>query len=165
MIEVKSYLELPEVVDHDALASWRNEIDQETKFKLPADVDEFITAIAGKMRDFEEIKKYNSDITGEELILSNIKEWNGERVYPWGSYILLVPHMVAVDHHKWMCRSYRRKGKQGLIDYCKAQVKNTDLERILEILEVEVFHHERKEFSDMMDKINASKKIDSVVDV
>jgi hypothetical protein len=78
----------------------------------------------------------------------------------WEVYDVSIPRRVAVDHRKWMLRIFHRKGKAGLIDYCKAQVKKTDLERVLQVLEVNVFHNERPEFKKMMEQINTSKKLE-----
>lgn len=161
MIEVKVYRGPDEVVDQHVLTQWKKAIPIEERATFPIEVRQFIDAISEKMADFGRIGESTTSISGAELLLANMKEINGQPVYPWYFYPLTVPHMVAVDHKNWMYRAYRRRGKQGLIDYCKAQVKATDLERVLEILNVNVFKEDRAEFKQVLEQINASKKIDN----
>jgi hypothetical protein len=160
MIEVRNYITLPEVVPQAELKAWRDKIRSSEK-DCPLEVTQFIEAIARKMSDFGQIGKWTTLITGYELRLSGYKEYNGGDINPWEVYPMPVPHMQAVDHRKWMYRIFRRRGKQGLIDYCRAQVKASDLEKTLSILNVQVFREDRPEFQKVMADIAASNKIES----
>lgn len=153
------------VVPEEVIRNWKDSLDVVLVDDCPQEVKEFIDAIAAKMPDFGQIGKHMARISGAELLLANMKEINGESVYPHYFYELPVPHMVAVDHHRWMLRAYRRRGKQGLIDYCRARVEGTELQRVLAILEVHVFHSNRDEYNKVMAEIRASKKLDNKMDV
>jgi len=150
---------LPEVVNREELRAWRSSL-RHKKYEAPAEVCSFINAISDKLADFGCIRNYSVAITGRELLLSGMKEYQGEYIHEDFAYELKVPHMVATDHHLTMHRLYERKGKQGLIDFCKAKVNGTELAKVLEILNVHVFNQERPEFNEVMSKIKASKKID-----
>jgi hypothetical protein len=160
MIEIQKY-QPAEVIPRGELLAWRARIrETQPKINCPDEVRQFIDAIAGKMADFGQMRVYNDVITGYELMLANIKEVDGAPVMAWKTYPLQVPHMIAVDHYTWMHRIFRRKGKKGLIDYCRGHVKKTALEATLRILNEEVFHAERPEFKRVMDEIQQSKKIE-----
>lgn len=157
-------LVMPEVVDRVFLNTWREGIKERTD-NAPPEVTEFIEAIAEKMSDFARNGEYQEVFSGDDLKLSGQYVWGGIPVYSAFKYKIAVPVMVAVDHRKWMYRIFRKRGKQGLIDYCRAQVKGTDLARTLYILDVAVFKQERAEFRKVMDDIKASQKIDSNINV
>jgi len=159
MISVTPYT-LPEVVNREELREWRKSL-RHKKYEAPAEVCSFITAISDKLADFGCIRNYSVAITGRELKLSGMKEYQGEYIHEDFAYELKVPHMVATDHHLTMHRLYERKGKQGLIDFCKAKVKGTELAKVLEILNVHVFNQERPEFVKVMNDIKAANKIDN----
>lgn len=164
MIDIKPYLP-PEVIPQKDLEDWRRSLRRtEDKF-CPDEVRQFITAVAAKLPDFGQIGKERDTITGYELQLSGVKEMRGETINAWELYELPVPRMVAVDHHAAMHRIYNRKGKQGLIDYCRARIKGTELERILTILNVHVFNQERPEFMKVLHDINASPKATTPINV
>jgi len=164
MIEVKKF-NMPEVVPQDELMAWRSGLKKSRVENCPPEVEEFISAVAAKLPDFGQIGQFHTAIAGKELHLSGMKHFNGEPIDPWTVYHLPVPRMVAVDHHTWMHRIFNRKGKQGLINYCRAQVKGTHLQQLLDILNVQVFHQERPEFTAVMDEIKAAKKLESKIDV
>jgi hypothetical protein len=164
MIDVKKYLP-SDVVDQDELAAWRASIKKVQAEHCPEEVKQFIKALAEKLPDFGQIGKFTTLITGYELQLSGMKYFNGEPINAWEVYQLPVPRMVAVDHETAMHRIYHRQGKQGLINYCKARVKGTELERLLTILNVHVFKQERDEFKKVMEEIAQSKQLDPVLDV
>lgn len=154
-------IRLPEIIPQDELAAWRRNIKKVGFGECPSEVVEFIEALADKLDDFIRIRYENVWLSGDELLLGNVKEVNGEPVYPWGRYPTPLPYMVAADHRAAMYRIYHRRGKAGLIGYCKTKVKGTGLARILQILDVVVFKQERPEFRKMMDAIEASPKIES----
>jgi len=155
----------PEVVDQDALRAWRDSIKKHEADHCPEEVKSFITALAKKLPDFGQIGKFTTVISGYELLLSGMKHFNGEKIYPWEVYRLPVPHMVAVDHETAMHRIFHRRGKQGLIDYCKARVKGTELERLMDILYVHVFKQEHEEFKKVLAEINQAKQLDTPVEI
>jgi len=155
----------PEVVDQVALRLWREGIKKREAEDCPEEVKSFITALADKLPDFGQIGKFTTVITGYELLLSGMKNFNGEKIYPWEVYRLPVPHMVAVDNETAMHRIYNRRGKQGLIDFCKARVKGTELERLLDILHVQVFKQEHEEFKKVLAEINQAKQLDAAIEI
>lgn len=164
MIEVNKYT-LPEVIPQSELNAWRSNIKKVEAEHCPPEVREFIAAVSAKLPDFGQTGKFNTLISGYELTLSGMTEMNGEQINPWEVYQLPVPKMQAVDHHAAMHRAFHKRGKQGLIDYCRARVKDTELERLLDVLNVHVFHQEREEFKKVMAEIHLSKKIDTQIDV
>lgn len=150
-----------EVVPQSEVLAWKERLRQmQPKTDCPEEVQQFISAIAEKLCDFGQIRKYTTMIPGDELLLTGVKEVNGERVFSFASYPVLVPHMIAVDNYSSILRIYRRKGKKGLIDYCKAKVKDTELERVLDILNVHGFHIDRPEFIATMTRIEEAKKLE-----
>jgi len=161
MMEVKPYIHLPEVVPHQVLQEWKAKIKlrQPVLHNCPEEVRQFITAIADKLGDFGQFRKYRVMRTGRELLLT-VKEWEGEKIDPFSMYPVSVPVMMAVDYQTTMLRLYHRKGKQGLIDFCKAKVNGTELERALDILNVHVFHLHRPEYERVMVEIESSKKLE-----
>jgi hypothetical protein len=164
MVEVKKFMP-PDVVDRDELLAWRAGIKKEVAENCPDEVRQFIEALAAKLPDFGQIGKFHSSMSGKDLLLSGMKEFNGERIDPWTLYHLPVPRMVAMDHEKNMHRIFRRQGKQGLINYCKANVKGTELQKVLDVLNVHVFKQERAEFLKVMSEINHSKQLDAKLDI
>lgn len=160
MIDLQPY-KLNDVVPQAEVLAWKDRLRKlQPATQCPEEVEQFITAMAEKLGDFGQIRKFNAMISGYELLLCNMKELNGRTVVAWDVYPIAVPHMIAVDNYSSMMRIYRRKGKQGLIDYCKAKVKDTELERVLEILNVNVFHIERPEFVTTLQRINEAKKLE-----
>lgn len=164
MIELKPYT-LPEVVDQEALSAWRDSIGDgfgKLSHQVPTEVLQFIDALAAKLPNFGRIRNEKTYYTGYELMLAGMKEIKGEKIEMTTAYPVDVPLMQAVDHRMTMIRLYCRKGKSGLIDYVKARTQGTQMERLLSILHVNVFHEERAEFKQVMDGIRNAKKLDSI---
>lgn len=164
MIEVKSYLQLPEVIPALELEAWRASIKKDI-VGAPPEVCDFIEALANKLDDFAQIGKENVLISGYELMLAGIDQVKGEKIEMHHMYPTPIPYMVATDHRAAMFRIFRRKGKQGLIDFCRNKVRETELERVLQILNVEVFKQGRSEFSQMLAEINEANKIEKRISV
>jgi hypothetical protein len=162
MIETKRYMP-DDVVDQTHLKIWRQQLKEVVHNKAencPLEVRQFIDAVADKLPAFGQIRKDTTMISGYELQLCGMKEFNGERINVWEVYELPVPHMIAVDHYSAMHRLFHKKGKQGLIDYCRARVKGTELEKLLNVLNVHVFKEEREEFKKVMEEINRSRQLE-----
>ena len=153
-------LELADIIPQEELLAWRASLPKVVAKHCPEEVKEFITAMSKKLPDFQQYQVEKSVISGSELILCGVTEMKGEKISHQYVYDLPVPRMQAVDHHTAMHRIYNRRGKQGLIDYVTARVKDTQLERLLNVLHVHVFHEERPEFRKVMDEIRQSKKIE-----
>lgn len=149
MMTVQPYINLPEVVPQAELQAWKQ---KNRAFWMqataPAEVKEFIQALAAKLGDFAQFRTYKVYWSGKALGLSS------DAMYP-----VDVPVMQAVDYCTTMIRIYKKRGKQGLIDFCKAKVKGSELEKVLDILTVHVFHEERPEFKRVLIKINETKPI------
>lgn len=158
-------IKLPEIIPQAELEAWRNKIAKVGIDKCPPEVIEFIDALAAKLDDFIRIRTEDVLISGYDLLLGGMKEIRGEPINPWEVYPTPLPYMVAADHRAAMYRIFHRKGKQGLIDFCKVKVKGTELERVLQILNIVVFRKERPEFKKIMDEISASQKLESNIDV
>lgn len=164
MIEMQR-LKLAEIIPQEELQAWRASLPKSVAKHCPQEVREFIDAVSRKLPDFEQFQKYSTSISGAELMLCGMREYKGEQIKPWIAYELPVPRMQAVDHHTAMHRLFNRKGKQGLIDYVKAHVEGSKIEPLLDMLNVHVFHQERKEFREVMDQIRQSNKIESTIEV
>lgn len=160
MIFEPETFDLPDNIP-DELSAWRDGLARIQEADVPTEVISFINAIASKMPDFGRIRNDSVKMIGKDLLLAGLKEIKGQQIHPWGTYDFDVPVLVAADHRRRMLRLFNRKGKQGLIDYCKAEVKSTDLERVLSILEVSVFHNERPEFRRVMAQIQSAKKLEN----
>jgi hypothetical protein len=161
MIDIPQ-LKLPEVVDAQALREFKASIKPEA-YSSPPEVTIFVNALSKKLGDFAQYGKEQQVISGDELLQVGITEWEGKKVFSFAKYYLYVPKLQAVDRAATMHRIYRKKGKQGLIDYCKFHTTGTSLERLLSVLEVSVFKNERPEFKKMLADIEKAPKIDSVL--
>jgi hypothetical protein len=161
MIVLEKY-RLPEVVDRSEVERFKLK-SSDNYLNVPIEVIQFIEAIDKKLGDFSQYGRERVHITGKDLLMCGMTEWYGERVDIFCCYWLNVPKMLVVDYKATMHRLFKRKGKQGLIDFCKAKVKETELEQVLEILSVQVFKQERPEFKRMLQQIEASKKIEPVI--
>lgn len=158
-------VKLAEIIPQEELARWRESIPKVGVNQCPPEVVEFIDALAAKLDDFIRIKTEMVHTSGEDLLLGGVTEINGEPVNPWDVYPTVMPYMVAADHRAAMYRLYHRKGKAGLIGYCKTKVKGTELERVLQILNVVVFRKESDEFRKVMDDIAAAPRLDRLGDL
>lgn len=158
MIDFPRY-NFPEVVDHDHLAAWRASLPKVNIDLIPDEVKSFIEAIALKLDDFGRIRDFYEDYSGFDLLLTKMTHFKGEIIDKWSIYPMAVPYRVAVDNRTTMFKLFKRKGKQGLVDYCKARVKGTELEGLLHQMNIHVFHEYTPEFKRVMAEINASKKI------
>jgi hypothetical protein len=161
MIDIPQ-LQLPEVVDAQVLKEFKASIKPED-YSSPPEVISFVNALSKKLGDFAQYGKEQQVISGEELLQCSITEWEGKKVFSFAKYYLYVPKLQAVDRAATMHRIYRKKGKQGLIDYCKFHTTGTALERLLSVLEVSVFHNDKPEFKKLLSDIEQSKKIESVL--
>lgn len=162
MIELEKHV-LPEVVDWKEVEGFKLKIQSKKFDNVPVEVEQFIKAIDNKLGDFAKYGVENVAIKGSELLACGIKQWDGEHIFSFAVYAMKVPKMLAVDNYTAMHRIFFRKGKQGLIDFCKSKVKASELERVLSILSLEVFHEHRPEFKMMMANIEASKKIEPII--
>lgn len=136
-------LRLPELIPQAEFDAWKIRLKPINNPNCPVLVAAFIDALAEELPRFGQIGKINVLISGSELKLCGMNEWKGERIDVWTMYPMKVPHMIAIDHRTAMQRIYRRKGKQGLIDYVTARLKGRDLQRVMDALQVHVL----KEFS------------------
>lgn len=153
MIDIPKYLP-KEIIPQDELLAWRSTLKREEAKDCPLEVRQFIDAVASQLPDFVPNGRYTKTmITGYELRLAGMKEYNGEYLHDTFAYELPVPVMVAVDHRVNMHRSYRRRGKQGLVDYCRARVDAKQIDRLLKILDQHVFKEESAEFKKVMTQI------------
>lgn len=128
----------------------------------PQRVIDFILSLSAKLPNLERFKVEKEPFTGEELLLGGSKK---EDVLHGCIYMVDVPVMQQVSPALSMYRIYKRKGRKGLVDYCKAKVNGTDLQRVLEILNVHVFDENSIEYNEILNKINQSKKIEADAEV
>jgi len=150
---------LPEVVPQSELLAWRRSIRRAEADKAPAEVTEFIEALAAKLPDYGRVGMDLTVYTGKELKLCGLNVYEGQQVVDFAVYQLKVPRLQATDEALTMYRIYKRKGKPGLIDYCRAKVKGTELEKLLYILNVHVFKIDRPEYREVMDRIMNSNQL------
>jgi hypothetical protein len=157
---------LPDIVPHDEVRAWQQSLYAEEKKKTPSCPEEvlaFIESVSEKLPDFEQYQKEVVRISGVELMLCNIHEQKGESIKAWVTYPLPIPKMQAVAYKASMMSIFRKKGKQGLIDFVRARVKKTAIEQTLSILNVYVFHQSRPEFQKMLSEIRSSNKLEPVL--
>lgn len=57
--------------------------------------------------------------SGEDLLLCNVKEVDGEPVNPNLAYSISIDVIHHVNHKERMITAYKRKGRQGIADYLK----------------------------------------------
>lgn len=151
MIEVKKYLP-KEVVPQDELKAWRDSVRKSTT-NCPDQVERFIAAVAEQLPAFGRIKNFTTKITGYELKLAGMKEFNGETIYDAFLYDLPVPHMVAVDHYSSMNRAYNRRGRQGIVAYIRSHADPDAVDKLLYILDSVVLGNESEAFRKEMKAI------------
>lgn len=161
MMDVQPY-KLPEVIDREALREWQNSLPPVDDRLVPKEVRDFIDALAAKLPDFGCIRRETKLYTGYELMLAGMKDFAGEKIELWQSYPVEVPYLMAINNRHTMLRLFKKKGKQGLIDYCRARVKGSELERLLYVLNVHVFHEDRPEYRAIMEGIRQAKQITEV---
>lgn len=158
MMTVTPYITLPDIVPQAELNKWKQKNRQFwMQASAPPEVKEFIEALADKLGDFAQFRSYQVYWSGRAL---GLNQYDGQPIDPNAVYPVQVPVMQAVDYCTTMMRIYKKRGKQGLIDFCKAKVQGSELERALEILTVHVFHQERPEFRDMIERISKSKNME-----
>lgn len=132
-------LVMKEVVDRTELDRWKNSL-RKSGADCPKPVLDFIYGTAPNLREFERYKVEIGKISGRELLLCGIKEWNGAAIDFWSLYDLPVPVMQATNHVRSMIKIYNRKGRQGLVDYCKARVKPGQLGTLMKIMDEFAFN-------------------------
>lgn len=150
---------LPEIVPQRELLDWRKSLRQAQADNTPAEVKEFIEALAAKLPDYARVGRDLAVYTGHELRLCGLNQYEQKEIVDFAVYKVEVPRLKATDEALSMYRIYQRKGRQGLIDYCRAKVKGSELEKLLNILNVHVFYRESEAFLEVMDSIYNSKKL------
>ena len=159
MIHAQPYITLPEVVPQAELQAWKEKmLERSQNFTAPPEVRSFIKSIANKLGDFAPFRSSTVLWRGRDLA---INEYGGKKIIPHDLYPVDIPVLQAVDHYTTMMLIYKKRGKQGLIDFCKVKVKGSELERVLEILNVHVFHEERPEFKQVLREIDNAKKLEA----
>jgi hypothetical protein len=160
MITVPSYINLPEVVPQAELQAWKQKNrDFWSQATAPAEVKEFIEMVCDKLGDFTIYRWENTFVKGEDFLLVGINEIDGKPVNPIVDYPLQMPVYGRADFYGRMMRLFKKQGKKGLVDFCKREVKPHDLPRVLEILNVHVFHEERPEYKEIITRIENSKSM------
>lgn len=153
MIQPDKYLP-EEIIPAGELLAWREGLKKSEAKNCPGEVKEFIRAVADQLPAFSPVGEDKTMITGYELRLAGMTSFNGEMILDTCAYELPVPRLVAVDHYNAMHRAYNRKGKRGLVDYCKAHVNESGLGKLLRVLDVQVCKQESEEFKSIMTQIN-----------
>ncbi len=149
---------IDELIPREVLEAWRFQLERPDTTNVPPEVKQFIEALAAKLEDFGRIGEHEEHVDGRDLLLC-MKEFNGEAIDPDALYPIKIPHLVALDHNAAMHRSFHKRGKQGLVDYCKARVKGTELERLLTVLNVQVFKQESEQFKTILNDISHAPKV------
>jgi hypothetical protein len=62
-------------------------------------------------------------VSGEDVLLSNTNEINGEEVDPEKEYLMNIPRYHSVNHKRRMKRAFKTNGLDGLISYLKKYTK------------------------------------------
>lgn len=156
---VSPYITLPEIVPQHELQAWKAKMRERSQnYTAPVEVRTFIVSMANKLGDFAPFRQTQVLWRGRDLAMN---EFAGEKINQFDLYPVKVPVLQAVDHYTTMMLIYKKRGKQGLIDFCKAKVKGSELERVLNILTVHVFHEERPEFKQVLREIDNAKKLEA----
>lgn len=151
--------QLPEVVPQNEIESFKHELRKplaDIIAKCPPEVQGFISALADKLGNMAKVGEYTTMMHGDDLLLCG-NSFEGKRIERNMLYPVKMPKMQVVDHYATMHRLYHRKGKQGLIDYCKAHVQGTELEKVLNILTVYAFHQEAPHVTQLIKQWNSTK--------
>jgi len=155
-----SIFHMPEVIPAGALEEWRSSLPS-LKGSVPERVLEFINGVSSMLPAFREYQKEHDYITGRELLLCGMTEWDGVTIVPAKIYSLPVPKMQAVDERSTMFRIFRKRGKQGLIDYVKFQFNGYTQKKLLRHLHVEIFNEQdpaaSQEFTELMAQITSER--------
>ena len=145
---------LPDVVPQNEIEAFQLAVRKplaEVVAKCPEDVRGFISALANKLSHMAQVGEYVAMMTGDDLLLCG-NSFEGKRIERNVLYPVKMPKLQVVDHYSTMHRLYARKGKQGLVDYCKAHVKGTELEKILSILTVYAFHEDAPRVTELLNQ-------------
>jgi hypothetical protein len=145
---------LPEIVSKSEIEAFKLSARQPLEAiirQAPPEVNKFIEALANKLGNMAQVGEYDALMTGEELLLC-MNEFKGQKIDRHTLYPVKMPKLQAVDHYATMHRLYHRKGRQGLIDYCKAHTKGTALERLLSVLTLHVFHEESVRITNLLNE-------------
>jgi hypothetical protein len=146
--------QLPEVIPQSEIEAFKHEVRKPLEVMVaaaPAEVQGFIAALADKLGNTAQVGQYDVMMTGDDLLLCG-NSFEGKRIDRHSIYPVKVPKLQVVDHYSTMHRLYHRKGKQGLIDYCKVHAKGTELEKLLSILTVHVFHQESIRITNLLNE-------------
>lgn len=154
-------LQLPEIVPREEVEAWKAS-NPLPKGPVPEKVREFIEGLDAALPEFQQYQQEQWMISGRELQLCGLTTWGKETIDPWGMYRVNVPKMKLVLRKNTMTTIYLRKGKQGLIDYVKVQLKGHSLERILHHLHVNIFNEAdpkwSKNYIELMAEIEKDKE-------
>jgi len=142
--------QMKEVVPVAELAAWKQTLPKINEKMIPSEVLAFIDAMANKLPDFGRIRIDKTSFTGYELKLAGMTHIKGEAILDMCLYPTDVPVLAAIDNRTTMVRIFLKRGKQGLIDFCKNKASGTDLSRLLEVLKVHVFYEESETFNQVL---------------
>lgn len=161
MIQPPTFIMPEEVIPPGVIDTWRNSLPQ-PKAQVPDKVLEFIHGFARALPQFQQYQQEDDYIKGEDLLLAGQRIWGGLRVVRGQIYALKVPKTQAIDQRSTMIRLFQKKGKQGLIDYVRVQLRGHSLQRILHHLHVNIFNEAdpaaSSEFTALMAQINEERK-------
>ena len=82
------------------------------------------------------VSNINAVVSGEDVLLTNKTEINGEEVEPEKDYIVGNRLIREVDHKGRLKKAFRKFGKTGLINYCKKYMKYDDAGRLEEVINI-----------------------------
>jgi hypothetical protein len=89
-----------------------------------------ISVIAETMQSDSYAFYEKQTISGEDVLLTNTHELNGQQVVKEKDYQISVPVFNQVNHKRRLKRAYESDGLEGLMNYCKKYLKE---ERVKEL--------------------------------
>jgi hypothetical protein len=73
--------------------------------------------LAGRIRPERYATQPRQKISGEDLLLSGHSEVDGQPIDPEETYLIRVPLILQVNHHRRLKRAMARSGVDGVIHY------------------------------------------------
>jgi len=83
-----------------------------------------IEIIAKNLPQEHQSSNIHSLVSGEDVLLTNKAEVNGEEVEPEKEYLVANQLIMKVDHKKRLKRAFAKLGRAGLIQYCQKYMKH-----------------------------------------
>lgn len=95
-------------------------------------IDEFITIVHPKLKHRVSITQ--DKIIGSELMLTGVKDVNGEKIVPNKMYLMDVPAIEKQPHERKLRLAWLRGGKNAVRSYLKDWLDPKVLDKVMDTL-------------------------------